>query len=152
MTDNETYETEHPVVPNTAEIVVGIDESPAAADALRWAAEESRLRGLPLRVVHAWQLNASEAAAVAAGAIDFMEAASADARARATLWVLDALGGDAAGIRWQLEILEGSPGPVLVARSRSARNPTVVAVPTSERPSRVAGAGQAMFSSPGPLF
>lgn len=35
-------------------VVVGVDGSEHAAAALRWAAEEARLRGAPLVVVHAW--------------------------------------------------------------------------------------------------
>ncbi|WP_141576805.1 universal stress protein [Actinomadura sp. WMMA1423] len=35
-------------------VLVGFDGSPAAGRALRWAAEEASLRGLPLRVCHAW--------------------------------------------------------------------------------------------------
>ncbi|QFY07993.1 universal stress protein [Nonomuraea phyllanthi] len=35
-------------------VVVGYDESPGSEQALRWAAEEARLRGLPLVVCHAW--------------------------------------------------------------------------------------------------
>ncbi len=37
----------------TAEIVVGLDESPAALAALRWAAQHARLRGMNLRAVYA---------------------------------------------------------------------------------------------------
>lgn len=37
-------------------IVVGIDGSAGAARALRWAAEEARLRGASLDVVHAWHM------------------------------------------------------------------------------------------------
>lgn len=37
-------------------VLVGVDSSPASAQALRFAIEESRLRGVPLRVLHAWQL------------------------------------------------------------------------------------------------
>lgn len=36
-------------------IVVGVDGSEAARDALRWAVAEARLRGARLQVVHAWQ-------------------------------------------------------------------------------------------------
>jgi nucleotide-binding universal stress UspA family protein len=36
-------------------IVVGIDQSPGAKAALRFALEEARLRQATLRVVHAWQ-------------------------------------------------------------------------------------------------
>ena len=44
------------------EVVVGVDGSPAAARALLWAAQEARLRGVPLRVIHAWQLPLADAA------------------------------------------------------------------------------------------
>ena len=36
------------------EIVVGVDGSESSKHALEWAAEEARLRGAHLRVVHAW--------------------------------------------------------------------------------------------------
>jgi len=102
------------------DVVVGIDDSPSAAAALLWAAEHAKAHGLPLRVVHAWQLSAAASAAFAAGAADYLEAAGADARARATRVVLDVLGGGAAEIRWTLDIAEGGAGPVLVDRSRDA--------------------------------
>jgi nucleotide-binding universal stress UspA family protein len=35
-------------------IVVGVDGSDASKEALRWAAEEARLRGASLRAIHAW--------------------------------------------------------------------------------------------------
>jgi nucleotide-binding universal stress UspA family protein len=37
-----------------ASVVVGIDGSEASREALRWAADEARLRGTSLRVVHSW--------------------------------------------------------------------------------------------------
>jgi nucleotide-binding universal stress UspA family protein len=36
-------------------IAVGVDDSEASKDALRWAIEEGRLRGVPVVAVHAWQ-------------------------------------------------------------------------------------------------
>ena len=44
------------------EIVVGLDDSPSAAAALRWAAEQSRVTGLPLRALCAWQRTAHDLA------------------------------------------------------------------------------------------
>lgn len=44
-----------PPVP-TNRIVVGVDGSPSSQGALRWAAEEARLRQADLVVVHAWQM------------------------------------------------------------------------------------------------
>jgi nucleotide-binding universal stress UspA family protein len=37
-------------------VVVGVDGSDTSTRALRWAAVEARLRDVPLRVVHAWQM------------------------------------------------------------------------------------------------
>jgi nucleotide-binding universal stress UspA family protein len=99
------------------EIVVGLDDSPAAAAALRWAADQAQLTERPMRVVHAWQLSSFEQAA---GSRQYVEAALADARARATRWVLEALGTTAAEVRWSLDIVDGGPGQVLVERSRDA--------------------------------
>src|SRR6187455_101580 len=88
------------------EIVVGLDDGPAAAAALRWAAEQAKITGRPLRVVHAWQLSSFEQAA---GSTQYIEAALTDARARATSWVLDSLGDNASQVRWSLDIVEGGP-------------------------------------------
>lgn len=107
--------------PARAEIVVGIDDSAASAAALRWAVAHSRATGLPLRLVHTWQMSAAATAALASGAGEYLEAAAADARARATRWVLDTLGGDAALVPWVLEVHEASPGPLLVARGHDAQ-------------------------------
>ncbi len=106
--------------PTRPEVVVGIDESPASAAALRWAAAHSRATGLPLRLVRTWQLSAAASAGLGSGAGEYLEAAAADARARATRWVLNTLGPDAARVRWTLEVHEGGPGPVLVAVSHGA--------------------------------
>ena len=97
------------------EIVVGIAGSPASAAALCWAAEQSRLTNTPLRIVHVWQTTTSPLGAATAA---FWEASAADARARATRWVLDTLGGGAATVRWILDIVEGPPGPILVDRAQ----------------------------------
>jgi len=102
---------------SSREIVVGLDDGPAAAAALRWAAEQAKITGRPLRVVHAWQLSSFEQAT---GSARYVEAAVTDARARATSWVVDALGPDASEVRWSLDIVEGGPGPALVERSRHA--------------------------------
>ncbi|MFA1545887.1 universal stress protein [Actinomadura chokoriensis] len=37
-------------------VVVGYDGSGQSEEAVRWAAEEARLRGVPLTVVHAWEM------------------------------------------------------------------------------------------------
>ena len=122
MTDeDQTGSTTTPDATRRGLIVVGIDESNASAAALRWAAAQAGVTGWALRLVHAWQIAASDAAAVSAGPGQYGEAAAADARARATRWVLGTLGGGAAAVRWTLEVAEGEPGPVLAARSHGAK-------------------------------
>jgi nucleotide-binding universal stress UspA family protein len=122
MTNNENYKPTLSGNHKAGEIVVGVDDGPAAAAAVRWAAEQSRLVGPPLCVVHSWQLGAFESAALAAGSgtADLLQAASADARACATQWVNDALGPAGNRLRWRLEVVEGAPGPSLVAASHGA--------------------------------
>lgn len=110
-----------PQEPVRDEIVVGIDESAASEAALRWAVGHAQATGLPLRLVHTWQLSATATAALASGAGEYLEAAAADARARATQWVLDTLGGDAVRVHWTLEVYEAAPGPQLVARGHGSR-------------------------------
>src|SRR5687767_15149803 len=116
-TNEEATQGDHQAPADGYAIVVGIDNSPASAAALHWAAQHSRATGLPLRLVHAWQLSATGSEALASGAA-YIEAAAADARARATRWVLDTLGGDAALVRWTLQVYQGGAGPVIVALSR----------------------------------
>ena len=69
---------------------------------------------------------------------EYLEAAAADARARATRWVLDTLGGDAAQVRWILEVHEGGAGPVLVrgvARRAGSWSSARTSTPASGGPS-----------------
>lgn len=97
-------------------IVVGVDGSAEAAEAVIWAANYSVATGWPLHFVHAWHLKAPSAEGVTA---PFWQACTGDARARATQWVLTALASTDAE-HWTLHIVEGAPGPVLVERSDHA--------------------------------
>jgi nucleotide-binding universal stress UspA family protein len=121
MSKNGSVDTASPAQSRYDEIVVGLDDGRAAAAALRWAAKQSRVTGARLRVVHAWQMKPVEATEIGARAAALAEALSADARARTTRRVIDTLGADADDLRWQLEMVEGGPGPVLVRRSHGAR-------------------------------
>jgi len=102
---------------NTGGIVVGVDGGPAAAAALRWAAQQSRVTGMTVQVIHAWQLKAPH---IGEAGLQVRQAASADARARATQWVINALAGSDPSLRWTLALVEDAPGPALVTRSRTA--------------------------------
>ena len=123
MSNNETVHSDRPAEHDSsrADIVVGVDESPASAEALRWAFAHAKESGTPLRLVHAWQLSAAATEAVALGAGAYLEAAAADARARATQWILETLGGGAAEVRWTLEVHEGGAGQVLAAAAHGSR-------------------------------
>lgn len=101
----------------TRELVVGMDGNPAAAAALNWAADQSAATGVPIRIVHVWQLNAAQ---VESATPSFWEASVADARARATRWVLSALQERATTVTWVLDVAEGPTGAVLTERSRNA--------------------------------
>jgi hypothetical protein len=85
------------------EIVVTVGTSAAAADALGRAAKQSLLTGVPLRIVHGWQMTASPSGDAGAA---FWVASAADARARATRWGLETLGDSAGTVRWILDIVE----------------------------------------------
>lgn len=64
-------------------VVVGVDGSEAAAAALRWAAEEARLRGAALQVVHAWEVPYPAELAFAGGTYAAMEQAAHEVVAEA---------------------------------------------------------------------
>ena len=53
---------------------------------------ETAVADATLRVIHAWQLSALGAAAVTSGAGEYLQAATEDARARATRWVSSGIG------------------------------------------------------------
>lgn len=122
MTDNDSdrsLEGAAKMLHSTLEIVVGVDDDQASGGVLRWAARQSELTGLPLRVVHVWQMPTLMAGAATSGAHHYRAAAAGDARARATARVVHTLR-DNTDLRWTLELIEGEPGPALVARSAGA--------------------------------
>jgi nucleotide-binding universal stress UspA family protein len=101
----------------SSEIVVGVDECRSAVAAVRWAAAECRGTGARLRVVHVVDPHKSSRGRAPSERI--LQAAVADARARATRCVLDALEADQS-LPWILEVEQGDPAPVLVETSRRA--------------------------------
>lgn len=101
-------------------IVVGVDRSPTAETALRFAIDEAKRRGAPLRVVHAWRLGDadSKGAAPACGA-------QPDESRRAAKVILDKtlrnIAGNAHHVQIQPVLVEGASTDVLVNESRHAQ-------------------------------
>ena len=105
-------------------IVVGVDGSDAATEALRWAAEEARLRSASLVAVHAWSFVPPQPIgdpgmlAMPAGDLP----GQLDAESEAAQRSLDGAIEDALGPGAELEqkLVEGDAGEVLVAESKEA--------------------------------
>ena len=103
-------------------IVVGVDQSAGAKEALRFALEEARLRSATLRAVHAWQFGyigatGMEGALPAVGGElhDFRDAAAAALDAT----LLEAIP-DAGEVEVERRVVEGAPAAVLVEESWGA--------------------------------
>jgi len=107
-------------------IVVGLDGSEASHEALRWAAEEARLRSTPLVAVHAWSFVPAQPIgdpgmlAMPAGDLPGQLSAEADAaQAVFDQAIEDALGAGS-GADVQRKLVEGDAGEALVAESKAA--------------------------------
>jgi nucleotide-binding universal stress UspA family protein len=108
-------------------IVVGIDGSDASREALRWAAEEARLRSARLLALYAWSFippqPIGDPGLLAVPAGDFpgqLEAERDAASGALEAAVADALAA-APGIEVEQKLVEGDPGDALVAASESAQ-------------------------------
>jgi nucleotide-binding universal stress UspA family protein len=107
-------------------IVVGVDGSEHAQEALRWAAEEAKLRRATVVAAHAWTFTPS----LAVGAPDLMavpagniaEELDADRAAaeRALSDSISAALGDDPGVSVERLLVEDAPGEGLVALAQDA--------------------------------
>jgi nucleotide-binding universal stress UspA family protein len=101
-------------------VVVGVDGSAGSRAALRWAAAEARLRGTPLRAVHAWTFSYPPGAgygvlgpsteSVSGGRMNDMRRAGEALLERA----IGELPREADGVEIDRQVIEGSAGDVLV--------------------------------------
>jgi nucleotide-binding universal stress UspA family protein len=96
-------------------IVVGIDGSACAREALRFAVREARLRGDQLRVVWTWQMPISIYAA--GGLMPVLDDGTAERLAHREL---DEVLGDDPGVVVELLVEEGSAARVLIRESENA--------------------------------
>jgi nucleotide-binding universal stress UspA family protein len=107
-------------------IVVGVDGSDASHDALRWAAEEAKLRSASLVALHAWSFVPAQPIgdpgmlAVPAGDLP----GQLDAESEAAQIGLDRAVEDAIGtgsdVELERRLVEGDAGEALVAASKDA--------------------------------
>ncbi len=102
-----------------ATIVVGVDGSDGAQEALRVAVREARLRGAGLRAVMAWHMPAMAYGAVVFSP-DIDPADFKDSAAAALEKALTALGNQADGVQIERVVRMGQPALVLVEETRGA--------------------------------
>lgn len=101
-------------------VVVGIDGRPQGVSALRFAAEEARLRGLPLAVVHGWHITTAKMPPTAEpGYVPPLADFERSVANRLGAQVRDALGPEP-GLEVQLLPVYCTPVAALVSASRTA--------------------------------
>lgn len=91
-------------------VVVGLDGSRASAEALTWARDFARVTHRRTRVLHAWR---DDAATIYTPVAELRHEQELAARAAAESWLV-AVPPDVSA-PWNLEVVEGSAGPKLVA-------------------------------------
>jgi nucleotide-binding universal stress UspA family protein len=103
-------------------IVVGVDHSAGAKEALRFALEEARLRRATLRAVHTWQFRFEGWSGIGAGVPPVGDELHEfrDAAAAALDSTLQEAIPDTAGVEVERRVVEGVPAAVLVEESRNA--------------------------------
>jgi nucleotide-binding universal stress UspA family protein len=103
-------------------IIVGVDRSAGAEEALRFAFEEAQLRRATLRAIHAWQFGYIGAPSLE-GAVPVLGAGLDEHRSAAGA-VLDAMVReaipDAGDVEIERRVVEGAAAAVLVEESRGA--------------------------------
>jgi nucleotide-binding universal stress UspA family protein len=101
-------------------IVVGVDHSAGAREALRFALEEAQLRRATLRAVHAWRVGIG-AGYIGSPAIEGIELGEVRAAAEAALHAtLREAIPDPGDVEIERSVVEGAPAAVLVEESRGA--------------------------------
>ena len=99
-----------------SQLIVGVDESPCSAAALRWAVREARARGWKVTALHAWDwLEHGHAVA------DNFDSADGEREAAASLdrILTEALGGNGAGDVLR-SVVRGRPVPALLEATSDA--------------------------------
>ncbi|HET8528769.1 MAG TPA: universal stress protein [Gaiellaceae bacterium] len=102
-------------------VVVGVDSSEGAKEALRFALEEARLRDLPVRAVHAWRYIPAAIGFPESGYPPEVDVAQLREAAEAALEATVAeVAGESPGVEIGRRVVEGPAAGVLVDESRDA--------------------------------
>ena len=105
----------------TQRIVVGVDSSDNALAALRWAAQEARLRDAELAVVHAWTVPvAVDPVGLAIGGFSHNRADLGALAQQACNNILDKLGPQPNDPKILTRVIEGMPARVLLDEAKDA--------------------------------
>jgi nucleotide-binding universal stress UspA family protein len=106
-------------------IVVGVDGSAGAQEALRWALAEGRLRNTPVRVVHAWTFghigSSAEGFAYWDGSVNPYTSVGVDlsdlhsAAEELLEWSLAEVGDEINGVEIERLVVQGAPAAILVS-------------------------------------
>jgi len=100
-------------------IVIGVDGSDAAKEALQYGLHEASMRGTRVRVVHAW-MHSSAIPATGPGMLPAVDASPIRAAAEDLLRkTVEAVAGDAAD-RIDRVVVESPAGPGIIANARDA--------------------------------
>jgi nucleotide-binding universal stress UspA family protein len=100
-------------------IVVGIDGSPPAEAALRFALEEARLRNLPLRIVCAWEVPAIDYVGAAFAPVPDLATDAEHHAEEVVARAVESIGRDP-GIQIETVAAPGHPPAVLAEQSGGA--------------------------------
>lgn len=100
-------------------IVVGVDGSEGSSHALKWAADEAKLRGSSLQIVYSWQYPLYVTSEPIYMPPPDKELIIQGALATAEKMV-DEVGIKAAGVSYTIETPQGRPGPEMVRLAEDA--------------------------------
>ena len=103
-------------------VVVGIDGTEASREALRWAAEEAKLRGAALRVVHTWDHPYAVPGPYPQTSGPRVDEEDTERRLAEELLdrELAAAGVEATGVRIEPELVEAPPAKTLIDAAQHA--------------------------------
>jgi nucleotide-binding universal stress UspA family protein len=103
------------------EIVVGIDDSPSAGAAIRWAADYARSTGSTLRAVHVIKLPDEHDMYAYPVVADYLYADTSQLEERYRVPSTRVFQGVHPEPDWSLQFAQGHPGRILVGESKQAQ-------------------------------